>query len=60
VIGIGVGSIIGGTIIQIGKRKILVIFTIVAILGIGISLILSNTTIFIGRLIYGIASGILT
>ena len=59
-IGIGVGSIIGGTIIQIGKRKILVIFTIVAILGIGISLILSNTTIFIGRLIYGIASGILT
>ena len=59
-IGIGVGSIIGGTIIQIGKRKILVIFTIVAILGIGISLILSNATIFIGRLIYGIASGILT
>jgi MFS family permease len=51
---------LGGQIIEIGRRKVIIISTLMAIVGASISLFLYEPTIFLGRLIHGLTSGVLT
>lgn len=58
-IGMAVGSLIGGAIIPIGRRLTALIMLGVATAGVTLTLILTFPTLVIGRFIVGFASGVL-
>lgn len=57
--GLGLGSIIGGVIIPLGRRKTILIFNVIGLLALLLSLFLNLYTIMIGKLIFGFCSGVL-
>lgn len=58
VAGVSLGSVIGGSLIQYGRRKMYILFSLVGIVGCAISTVPNMTVMCIGRFIYGFASGI--
>lgn len=58
--GVMVGSLFGGGIIDKGRRRAILMISVLIYIGAGITLILTVPTIIIGRFICGIAAGILT
>ena len=59
VIGIAIGSIIGGVLVGKGRRINIMIFNIVAILGSAMSTISNFWVLLAGRFIFGFSSGVL-
>ena len=59
VLGVSIGAIAGGKIISNGRRKAVIIFDILAIIGSLMSVITNFYVIVIGRLIFGFSAGVL-
>ena len=59
IVGMGLGAVLGGLIIPIGRRKTLIIFNIIAILSICLSLVQTMPCILVGKVIYGFAAQVL-
>ena len=59
VLGVSIGAIIGGKIITYGRRKAVLIFDLLGIIGSGLSVIPNLDVILVGRLIYGFSAGVL-
>ena len=59
ILGIAVGSILGGPIVKGGKRRAVLIFNQVAILGCLVSIVPQFEVICTGRFIHGFAAGVL-
>lgn len=57
--GLAFGSIIGGTLIKNGRKRIVIFFNIVLIIGSIMSLFLNTTLLACGRFVFGFASGAL-
>lgn len=53
------GSIIGGVVIPIGRRKTILIFNVIGLLALLATLVLNLYTILIGKFIFGFCSGII-
>lgn len=60
VFGLFFGSILGGPIINRGRRRAIFILGILVLIGSGVSLIKTIPTIFIGRFICGFTGGVYT
>ena len=60
IIGLALGCFFGGLIIPIGRRKTILIFNLLSIVGLSLSLILTFPTIIVGKLMFGITAGILS
>lgn len=58
IIGIAIGSIVGGTLVKIGRRRTIIIAQLIAIVGAAISMFTSMNTLTLGRLLLGIGAGI--
>lgn len=58
ILGIAVGSLLGGKIITYGRRRAILIMDIVIIVGTLLTLIRTIPTIIVGRFICGCASGV--
>ena len=58
ILGILAGSVTGGPIINLGRRRATFIMDIVVLVGVGISLIFSLPTILLGRFIIGYTGGV--
>lgn len=58
-LGISIGAIAGGKIIAYGRRRAVLIFDLLGIIGSGLSIINNFYVILIGRLAYGFAAGVL-
>ena len=58
VLGAAIGSIMGGKLIQYGRRRMMIIFNFIAILGVLSTLFLNVYLICLGRLVFGICGGI--
>lgn len=58
VLGLAFGSISGGKIISYGRKKAVIISSIIGIIGVGCTMITNISLILIGRLIYGYSTGI--
>lgn len=58
VLGVSLGSVIGGSLVQYGRRKMFLIFSFVGIIGCILSAIPNMGVLCLGRFIYGFASGI--
>jgi len=58
VLGIALGSIFGGPVINRGRRRSMLAMTLVMSVGTGLSLIRTIPTIMIGRFIQGLAGGV--
>lgn len=59
VLGVSIGAIIGGKIITYGRRRAVLIFDLLGIVGSCLSIISNFYVILIGRLVYGFAAGVL-
>mmetsp|Transcript_17562 Transcript_17562/g.12526 ORF Transcript_17562/g.12526 Transcript_17562/m.12526 type:complete len:277 (-) Transcript_17562:580-1410(-) len=59
-IGSAIGSLLGGKILQYSRRRGVVIFDIVAIVGLSLMMIQNVTALLIGRFIYGFGCGVLS
>jgi MFS family permease len=59
VAGVSIGSVVGGSLIQYGRRKMYILFCIVSIVGCILSTFPTMWVMCIGRFIYGFGSGIL-
>ena len=57
IIGMMVGSLVGGKTITIGRRKAAIYVEILAIVGAGISLVRTVPTICLGRFLYSVTAG---
>lgn len=60
VLGLAIGSLAAGKTIMYGRRRAILIFSTLAILGAALCQILTVATLTIGRLISGVAAGTLT
>jgi MFS family permease len=60
IMGISIGSLVGGKAISTSRRKAIFVFEVVAIAGSLICQILSVTTLCLGRFICGISGGVLS
>ena len=56
--GLSAGAISGSKIIQIGRRKTLLLFNLVGLFGVGLIMIEHEWSLLLGRLIYGYAIGV--
>ena len=59
VIGITLGSIIGGVLVGKGRRINIIIFNLVAILGSFLSIVTYFWVLMVGRFLYGFSSGVI-
>ena len=59
VLGVAIGAITGGNIISHGRRKSILVYSIVSIIGSLLSLVNNLPAIIIGRLIFGFGAGVL-
>jgi MFS family permease len=59
VIGAGAGSLAGGLIIKIGRRRTLLIFNVLSIFAISLTCFLNVNMIIVGKLLFGFTSGVL-
>jgi MFS family permease len=59
ILGIAIGSIFGGTIVKMGKRKTILMFNPLAIVGSLISIVPIFEVICAGRFVHGFAAGVL-
>ena len=59
VVGISIGAIIGGQIISHGRRRSVLVYNLVSIVGSLLSLVANLPVMCIGRLIFGFATGVL-
>ena len=59
VLGISIGAIIGGKIIGYGRRRAVIIFDVLGIVGSLLSIITNLYVITLGRFVYGFAAGVL-
>ena len=59
VLGISIGAIAGGKIIAYGRRRAVLVFDLLGILGCGLSVVNNFYVILGGRLAYGFAAGVL-
>ena len=59
VLGVAIGAITGGKIISHGRRKSVLVFSIVSIVGSLLSLVPNLAVILIGRLIFGFGAGVI-
>ena len=59
VLGISIGAILGGKIIAYGRRRAVLIFNIIGIIGSLLSVITNFYVILLGRLTFGFAAGVL-
>ena len=59
VLGVSIGAIVGGKIIAYGRRRSVLIFDVLGLLGSALSLIPNFYVILLGRLLYGFAAGVL-
>ena len=58
-LGLAIGSVIGGSVApKFGIRKALIVFNLVSFLALGLKLFEVFWVIIIGRLVFGIATGI--
>lgn len=60
VLGLAIGSLAAGKTIMYGRRRAILVFSILAILGAALCQILTVATLTIGRLLSGVAAGTLT
>jgi MFS family permease len=58
VLGAAIGSILGGKLIQYGRRKMMLLFNFVAIIAVFMTLFLNVYSICFGRILFGICGGI--
>ena len=58
VIGITLGSIIGGVLVSKGRRINIIIFNIIAILGSCMSIVTNFWVLMVGRFLFGFSSGV--
>ena len=58
-LGIAVGSVIGGSLVANGRRRVIIAFNIIAILSTIMTLFLDYWLICAGRFIFGFSSGVL-
>jgi MFS family permease len=58
-LGLAVGCTLGGVIINMGRRKTILIFNLVSAISVVLSLVLSIPAILIGKLVFGVCAGIL-
>ena len=59
VLGVSIGAIVGGKIIAYGRRRSVLIFDLLGILGSVLSIISNFYVILLGRLTFGFAAGVL-
>jgi MFS family permease len=59
VVGIGIGSVLGGTMLGNGKRHIIIMYNFIGLIASCASLYLNFYTLCIARFIHGVATGIL-
>jgi MFS family permease len=59
IVGIGVGSIFGGDFVKTGRRRSIIMFNIVGLMGSFISMLVNFHLICLGRFILGFTTGIL-
>lgn len=60
VIGMAIGSFVGGMIVKSGRRKTMIIWNLIGACGIGVTLIMNFWAIFFGKFIWAIAVGVLS
>jgi len=58
-VGLGIGSFIGGFMVQLGRRKIIIIMNIVGAIGTAITLIDDFWIIFFGKAVFAFSTGVL-
>lgn len=58
VAGIAIGALAGGSLIAGGRKRMVILFNFVALVGVVLSLINNFTLMCVGRLIFGFASGV--
>jgi MFS family permease len=58
VLGAAIGSFAGGKLIQFGRRRMMLLFNVLAILAVGLTLFLNVYLICLGRLLFGFCGGI--
>ena len=58
VLGMSIGAFIAGSIVANGRRKFLIIFGIIGIIGTAITLITNLYIIVLGRFIHGLCTGV--
>ena len=57
--GIAVGSFLGGTAIKYGRRRVIIVNDVIAIIGASVSLMKNYTAIVTGRFLVGFAAGMI-
>lgn len=60
VLGLAVGCGLGGPLIKNGRKRIIIYISLLGIVGCGLSIVPNTWVLAVGRLVYGISSGILT
>ena len=58
IVGLCAGAMFGGKIILIGRRKTMLLFNLVGIIGVTMTLIQQYWLLLLGRVIYGLAVGV--
>lgn len=58
VLGAAIGSILGGKLIQYGRRRMMLLFNFIAIVAVLMTLFLNVYSICFGRILFGICGGI--
>lgn len=59
IVGISLGSLYGGDFTATGRRKTLIYFNMLALVGTALSLVLHFKVMCVGRFIYGFSAGVL-
>ena len=57
-LGSTIGALSGGQIMKFGRRKAMFISCVFGLVGVGVTYHMSLTNLLIGRIIYGIATGL--
>lgn len=53
-----IGALTSGKLMQYGRRKLLIIASLISIVGVGITLVTNEIAICVGRLIWGLGCGV--
>lgn len=58
IIGCFIGSLFAGKVIKYGRRRAVLIFSVIGMVGCGVTMYLSIPTLFTGRFITGVNAGV--
>ena len=57
VLGIAIGSFLGGSLLKLGRRKTVIISQLICIIGAAITMVMHESTLIIGKFLLGLGAG---